>query len=324
MSNNVSIESALRQNAAAISSSSKHVQIDHLALKKYCRKLHGKEMNHWLASSPFSLKEMPVEQKAAYLFVFNSISFTYWGEPKWAIDYDGKKCDGAYGMLACLGKAVEAKSPIFDPKYLSAMKKSALAKILAGNAKIPLFDERLLFLKKLGQEIEINYQSKFSNLIEDAGGSIIKLLNSIRAFPIFDDQVDYSGKQIGFYKRAQLLVSDLVNYTGGTFGFSRKELGELTACADYKLPQVLRRNGVLVYSEELSEIVDNKIEIRSGDAKEVEIRANTVHAVEFMKNALADQRPGITSIEINDYLWLEGQIKLPGDKPYHRTRTTSY
>jgi len=41
-------------------------------------------------------------------------------------------------------------------------------------------------------------------------------------------------------------------------------IGFYDVAADYRVPQVLRPEGVMVYSAELGRIVDNKIEIPSG------------------------------------------------------------
>ena len=42
------------------------------------------------------------------------------------------------------------------------------------------------------------------------------------------------------------------------------------------------------------------------------------------KNLQNAKIPHITSLFVNDHLWLLGQKKLADDKPYHRTVTTAY
>ena len=58
--------------------------------------------------------------------------------------------------------------------------------------------------------------------------------------------------------------------------------------------------------------------------EEVEIRANTIWANEFIKEELKKKIPNISSIHVNDHLWLLGQSKIIRSKPYHLTRTTAY
>ncbi len=65
------------------------------------------------------------------------------------------------------------------------------------------------------------------------------------------------------------------------------DFDQLTAFADYKLPQLLRYQGVMVYIPELAAPVDAYQEIVAGSAPEIEIRAGTVWAVELLRRALA-------------------------------------
>ena len=112
-------------------------------------------------------------------------------------------------------------------------------------------------------------------------------------------------------------------FRGKSYG-GLKNIDKLTACADYKLPQMLRKFGILSYSLELSKKVDNKREIEQGSKEEVEIRANTIWAVELIKKELEKKIPEINSLHINDYLWLLSQDKSFKCKPYHLVRTTFY
>jgi hypothetical protein len=43
-----------------------------------------------------------------------------------------------------------------------------------------------------------------------------------------------------------------------------------------------------------------------------------------MKDALSSRIPGIKTLDLDSWLWLEGQKKSPDDKPYHRTKTIYY
>jgi len=90
------------------------------------------------------------------------------------------------------------------------------------------------------------------------------------------------------------------------------------------LPQILRRFGILEYDNSLAGKIDGKIEILHDSEEEIGIRANTVWAVEFIKEFVKARNPEITSMGIDDHLWLASQEKFPDEKPYHRTRTTDY
>ncbi|MBM4402713.1 MAG: hypothetical protein FJ044_05725, partial [Candidatus Cloacimonetes bacterium] len=152
-----------------------------------------------------------------------------------------------------------------------------------------------------------------------------KLLELIlQSFASFDDTSIFYGKKINFYKRAQLLVSDIYQLFGGEGFGNLKNVDQLTACADYKLPQSLRTLGVISYTKSLAEKVDNKTPIPKDNQEEVEIRANTIWAVELIRQGLEKIGEKVMPIGINDHLWLIGQDKGKHEKPYHRTLTIAY
>ena len=49
---------------------------------------------------------------------------------------------------------------------------------------------------------------------------------------------------------------------------------ELTMFADYRVPQLLRDAGVMVYSDHLAAIVDQGTELLAGSEEETQIRYN--------------------------------------------------
>jgi len=56
-------------------------------------------------------------------------------------------------------------------------------------------------------------------------------------------------------KRAQILISDVHECLRGENPADFADIDKLTMFADYRVPQVLAYKGVLVYSEELEEIL---------------------------------------------------------------------
>ena len=142
--------------------------------------------------------------------------------------------------------------------------------------------------------------------------------------PSFEDTADYNGTRVHFYKRAQLLVSDIYQAFGNKGPGELTKMDQFTACADYKIPQVLRKLGILQYDISISEKIDSMVLLSHGCKEEVEIRAATIWAVELITRKLKRTVPSINAIHVNDHLWLLGQQKSPADKPYHRTLTTAY
>jgi hypothetical protein len=102
------------------------------------------------------------------------------------------------------------------------------------------------------------------------------------------------------------------------------DLDALTAFADYKVPQVLRRLGVIVYDAELAGMIDRYEVIPAGSEREIEIRAATIWGCELLRRALHARGRPLRAFEVDWALWLAGQ-SLPSDtRPYHRTVTIFY
>jgi hypothetical protein len=162
-------------------------------------------------------------------------------------------------------------------------------------------------------------------VIEEARGSALDLVLLLaKSFPSFNDIALYQGRTIHFYKRAQLLALDLWSTFGGTSWGRFADLHELTAFADYKLPQVLRHLGIISYTPGLAERIDSLIPLAAGSPEEVEIRAATVWSVEWLRRALLERGLETTSAQLDSWLWNLGQEQLYREKPYHRTRTIFY
>jgi predicted dithiol-disulfide oxidoreductase (DUF899 family) len=143
-------------------------------------------------------------------------------------------------------------------------------------------------------------------------------------FSSFRDQAVYQGESVFFYKRAQLFAADLHGALFGKGLGSFRDIKELTAFADYKLPQVLRHVGVLEYAPALMEKVDRMIHLTPGGEEEVEIRASTLWAVELIRREMNNLGKDRTASEIDWLLWNLGQDDRFRAKPYHRTVTIFY
>lgn len=308
-----------------VADNSQYVKINSQKIDEFVEYFNHSHIKHWIEESPFNLNKLNQKDKLHFLLLFNSISFSYWGDPKWKIIYHSEEVDGAFGLVSAIAKAIENKIPILDAKFLSEIKEKELGKILEGNVQIPLFEERLNILREVGTTLVNKFDGDFSNLVKEADGDSQKLLSLIiENFPSFDDSSTYKGKEVYFYKRAQLLIADIAQaFSGHEFG-KLKNIDKLTACADYKLPFVLRRLGIFSYSDYLADKIDNKIQIDKDSEEEIELRANTIWVIELIKQRVKKEIAYADSIHINDHIWMISQKKLKNDKPYHLTRTTSY
>ena len=98
----------------------------------------------------------------------------------------------------------------------------------------------------------------------------------------------------------------------------------MVACADYKIPQVLRQCGVLEYSSDLANLVDNNQKIEHDSDMEIEIRANMIYAIELIRQRMNEMGIKKNSVQIDNALWLLSKNKEYKKNPYHLTRTIYY
>ena len=299
-----------------VSENSKSVQINEINLDNFIKEINNIETKHWLSFSPFNLLDLPVETIINFLLIYESIDFSFWGNPKWTILIDDVKEDGSIALLYAILKYVKKK----NSTDFSNITKDEFKKILKGNVEIPLFEERYNIIKNVSKIVNEKMNGNFYKFIKNIN-SDTKLFNVIVSnFPNFKDERTYNKKNIYFYKLAQLLTSDILHIR------EQKEkikvnYSHLVGCADYKIPQVMRGLGILEYSNKLANIIDNKEEIEVNSKFEVEIRANMIVVIDMIKNKLGDN---VCAIDINDYIWCQGRNKNIKLKPYHLTRNINY
>ncbi len=237
------------------------------------------------------------ERTANWILALDALNFCFWGErdqPRWQIDYEGEKLNGYLAEAAALKRT------------------------------IPLFAERLQNLREVGTVLLEQFDGQFTHAIEQAGRSAVKLtLLLAKEFSSFNDVALYRNRFVRFFKRAQICVADLHGSFAGKSWGAFSDMDQLTAFADYKLPQVLRHFGILEYSPSLAQRIDAQALLEAGSEEEVELRAATIWACELLRRSLARQGVRMTAAEIDLRLWLLGQNSA-AMRPYHRTRTMYY
>jgi len=314
----------IRAAAAFVASAGEHVSIDPEALADYCRELAARDLaeaSEWEASVHF---RGDAEQTLAYVFVLDTINFSFWGDPKWRREHDGQVLDGYWALAAALTAEAKANPAFLRPENLSTLDVAALGRVLAGSPPIPLLPERVANLRELGRWIAGCFSGSFVPVLDAAGYDapiLVRLV--VEGVASFRDEAVYKGRIVPFYKRAQILAGDIHGAFAGQ-GLGRlARLEALTAFADYKLPQILRHRGILRYSPALAAAVDGLVPLPPGSAEEVEIRANTIQAVEGMRRELQQLGQELTSYQVDWLLWLASQDSGQM-RPYHRTRTIYY
>lgn len=325
------------------------VTVDRNALARLAQTLKNEklEIPNW--RMPCLPKEDD-ENFVQFLGVVTAINFCFWDpwtkERYRYVDKTGKEWQGAMAMTMAMKEAMDEGAPILDGNWLARISRSTLSEILEKDSRIPLLNERIGILRELGSEHFMHGKSggKFFSLLERAGfrvfnpkemdgdrGIVARLVGN---FPFsFQDTANHpltrfqssaKKRSIHFAKKAQLfamMYHGRALDSGGKLPLIR-DIENIGVVADYVLPKILRYFGVLVYSPELAQRVDNWEIVEEHSPEEVEIRAQTWQAVILLRDRLSKLRGENVSMLALDYLlWRKGRMI---DVPHHLTPTTAY
>ena len=247
---------------------------------------------HYLEGSP--------EHVAAYLLTLDAVNF---GSGWFPTLRKRPGRSGYFTVASALADRFRAHGP-WSAAELRALDIRELAAVLGQEPGHPLMRLYAEALRELGRFLG---DRTVLDLVDDAGGSAERLATILaRGMRFFDDR--------GFYKRAQIVPSDLALVGPATF----HDLDRLTIFADNLVPHVLRVDGVLRYEPALGAHIDAERLLPPGRA-EREIRACALHACE----QLAD-RTGIPPRVLDIRFWNRGQAPEYKAVPRHRTRSVYY
>jgi hypothetical protein len=282
------------------------------------------------------------EQTIGWIFALDALNFCFWGQAddpsdRWRIESGGVTHDGYMALAIALRDAARAGIPIWDPGWQAAVDEPALERILGpapGSAAIPLMPERVTNLRELGAGMQAFERGSrpYGAFVAAAGSSAPRLVQAIvDTFPSFRDVARWTPAggegpsiEVRFLKRAQILVSDLAAALADAPDVAIANRDQLTAFADYKVPQVLRHFGMLAYDDDLAGRIRKRTAIAAGSREEIEIRAATIWGCELIRQELDRHGGRFTASDVDWLLWNAGQ-SLPADhEPYHRTVTMFY
>lgn len=303
----------LNNSYIPVCDNSKNVKINYSKIDEMIDQIRNSSVAYWLDSNPYGLMDLDVKSIINFLFVYHAIGdYCFWGDPKWEIQTDLGTMDGSYAIMYLILNRFKENTD-FEMSF------DEFKKLLKGNVEIPLLEDRYNNLVGMNAFIQKSGKS-FYNFIKNLNVDSNLFEFIVSNLNYFKDVSMYDGKEVLFYKRAQLLTSDILHVR------EKKEkaavdYSHLIGCADYKIPQVMRCYGMLEFSDSLSNKVDNKVEIEDGSIEEIEIRANTLKVIDYIYKKL-DKK--YSRMDINDFIWLLGQDKSKMTKPYHRTLTKHY
>ena len=274
----------------------------------------------------------PDEELFDFIAVGNSINFAFTSfetGKSFSTEYHGLRWRGAFGMWACLRRALENGLAITSGEFLSTLTLAQCQELFAGDPPMPMIEERWAILKEVGDVLCNYYQGRFQNLLASSRGKAFGnqglVTQLLKRFPSFRDESRHikTGTLLQFEKRAQLLA---MMYQGRALASTAlkplSDFASLGPIADYSVPRALHAQEILRYSPELErQIIARSILAKDGIAEQ-EIRAQATNAQIMLLNEINSLRgTTVTFLELDYKLWMLGRGV---GAPHHLTRTTAY
>lgn len=319
----------VREGADFVVRHSQHVKINQEKIEEIVHLLDSAQepqiIKHILGTS----QKMTFEQKLAFVLLFQSTNFCLWKDPGFRQALTRRANEGGLFIAKCYRQAYRAGFDLCDPNMVSNATYTTYQDVLKKGRDdgFVLSKKRFDALKKVMTVLKEKYEGSVQKLIEVAEENAETLLTIlVKEFPGFSDVSSFKDRSIPFLKRAARVVADLEHVYCEKTGKTLKNIEKMTAAVGYKVPQLLRHLGVLEYSEELAKTIHKGIHIPSGDSREIEIRGNTVAAVDRITEAYNrrhSDKPK-TSKNVDEVLWILSQNNWKDIEPHHKTVTWVY
>jgi Potential Queuosine, Q, salvage protein family len=209
---------------------------------------------------------------------------------------------------------------------LAGLEVDEVAAVFGQDPEHPLMADYAAALRNVGQRVGADHSGRFEAVVEAAAGSAVALAGLLAGWQAFADTSTYEGRQVPFFKRAQIAAADIGRMglggerdaaPAGPGGL--RDLDRLTAFADNLVPHVLRVDGVLRLDPALEAKIEAGELLEHGSAEEVELRACAVHAIEQLATAAP-----LSPAEIDGVLWNRGAAPRYKSLPRPRSRNTAY
>lgn len=323
------------QSCAFIAENSNYVFINYENIGRYAAELAQKQMIIPSWREPVYTED---DDKIIEFFgVVNSVNFCFTDfktGKKFDVEYpegSGKIWTGAFGMAMCFKRALDEGIPILESRFLMNLPEKDAEHIFRNkNTAIPMFRERVWALRNTGRTLCTN--NVFNNFTQ------IFQLNDFRFLNIVDTLLKYfisyndSYDKILFNKRVQLFP---MVYHGRALSSEGRlqpirDPENFGPIADYEVPKILRHLGILYYTVELAEKIDQGVVLEKFTPMEIEIRAQTINAMSELLRKVNEKRlssdPGfsITMAELDYAIWNMGRDPIYKALRHHYTYTTAY
>lgn len=253
------------------------------------------------------------EARAAFAICLNAINF---GSGWWPTIRKRPGHSGFFTVAAGVTERFRRQGP-WRAEELLAITAPEVAAALGQDPGHPLMEQFAAALRDVGAHLLAEHGGSCATAVAAAGGSAPALAGLLAGWDAFADVSVYDGRDVPFFKRAQLAAADLDR--AGVAAL--RDVSRLTAFADNLVPHVLRVDGVLRLDPELSAAIEAERLLVHGSPPEVELRACAVHAVELLAAATGGR---LSPPEIDSALWNRGRDRRYKSIPRPRSRNTAY
>lgn len=311
------------ESTRAVTESAANVTIDDDAIARWANNI-GRDELRPSGHDLLGKLEGTQAQLANLVLLIDALNFCFWSSNPLKIEWRGTTYERFQAMLVSILLAVRHEPAWFDARYWTEVPKEEIRQVLSGKGELLLLNEREQVIRETGRVLLERFDGQFIHAIESVSSRAWPLAVLLMTeFDSFRDVGNYRGKIVYFMKRAQITVLDVSVAWQHRDYPALAGLEELTAFADYRVPQALRHLGIMKFAEDLAGRVEKEEEIAAGSEEEMEIRAVTVHAVDRMVKSLAANGKKAAAWEVDWYLW---ELSHAPDVAiqHHRTRTIFY
>jgi hypothetical protein len=313
----------VRETVQPVVERAAHVSIDDDAIRSWAGRVDRHDLrpacHDLLAHLPGSQEKL-----ANLVLLIDALNFCFWSANPIRFEWRGRAYERFNAMFVSLMLAARYDPRWFDAAFWVDVPAAELRETLAGRGELLLMAERERIVRETGRVLLERFDGDFVNAVDSVGGRAWPLAVLLMTnFDSFRDVASYHGQPVYFMKRAQICALDLAVAWQTHDHPPLEGLEELTAFADYRVPQALRHLGILRPVPLLAQAIDTGVELPAGSPEEVELRAASIAAVERMAAALAAAGKKAAEWEIDWYLWSLAHAPEVAVQ-HHRTRTVYY
>ncbi len=300
-----------------------HVTVDDAAIDRWARSVPPGALN---PGGHDLWEHLPGSQAqlANLVLLIESLNFCFWSADPINIQWRGQTYERFNAMLVSIMLAAKYDPLWCEAEYWVNVPSDEIHQVLSGKGELLMMDERERIIRETGRELLDRFDGQFMHAVESVNEHAWPLAVLLMTnFDSFRDVSRHGDAPVYFMKRAQICALDL-SMVWCQRGYPALDgLEELTAFADYRIPQALHHLGIIRYSDTLAATIERKDEIDQNSPEEIEIRAASIHAVDRMVKAATEAGKRTQAWQVDWYLWgLSHDAAVKAN--HHRTRTVYY